>query len=268
MQNVGHCLAKEGRNNCGWCLVGAQTVSVGCRCDGSLQQAVVALNGGQNVNKECHKLQVAACVFARCQQQGASVGSETPVVVLARTVDSLKWLLVKQNNKTVFLCNIVHKIHYQLVLVVRKVGLAKNRRQLKLVRRNLVVTGFQRNAKAVALNLKVAHKGCHTRRNGAKIVVVQLLVLRRLVAHKRAASEHKVGTGGVKVLVNKEILLFPAQIREHLLNFRVEHLADWHCGVRNGVQSLFQRCLIVKRFACVRDEYCRDAERVVLNEDR
>ena len=251
MQNIGHCLAKEGRNNCGWCLVCSQAVGVGRCRDRSLEQAVVALHGGQNVHKEGDELQVAAGVFARRQEQRASVGAKAPVVVLARAVDSLKWFLVKQNHKTVFLCNCVHKIHYQLVLVVRKVGFAENRGQLKLVGRNLVVAGFQRNAQAVALNLKIAHKGSHARRNGAKIVVVQLLVFRRLVAHQRAASEHQVGTGGVKVLIYKEILLLPAKVREHLADFRVEHLADWHCGVRNGVQGLFQRCLIVERFACV-----------------
>ena len=75
-------------------------------------------------------------------------------------------------------------------MVVGKICFFKNRCHLKLVGGNLVVASFCRNAKFVALNLKVKHKGFHTRRYRAEIVVFQLLVLSALMPHKRAPGHH------------------------------------------------------------------------------
>ena len=68
-------------------------------------------------------------------------------------------------------------------MVVGEIGLLEDGRELKLVGRHFVVTGLDRDAKAVRFDFKVKHEGFHTRGNGAEIVVLELLVLGALVAH-------------------------------------------------------------------------------------
>ena len=85
------------------------------------------------------------------------------------------------------------------------------------------------------------------------------------MTHKSASGEHKVGTCGVKVFIYKKILLFPTEIREHLFNLGVKHLADRHCSVVNRFESLFEGSFIVESLTSVGNKHSGDTESVVLN---
>ena len=115
---------------------------------------------------------------------------------------------------------------------------------------------------------KVAHKGCHALGNASEIVVVHLLVLGRVVSHERAASQQEVGTSGIETFIYEEILLLPAEIARHLLHGRVEVVANLCCSHIDGFQGTQEGCFVVERLAAIRNEYCRDDERVVDDEDR
>ncbi len=97
--------------------------------------------------------------------------------MFSAAVDSSKRFFVEQQHESVFAGNLVHQIHYHLVLVIRQIGLAIDWSKFKLVGGNLVVTCFQRNPKAIARYLYVTHESCHARGYRTKIMVVKLLVL-------------------------------------------------------------------------------------------
>ena len=61
--------------------------------------------------------------------------------MLAGAVDSLEGLLVQQAGISESVRHLLHHFHGQLVVVHRHVGCLKDRRQLVLGRRDLVVLG-------------------------------------------------------------------------------------------------------------------------------
>ena len=93
---------------------------------------------------------------------------------------------------------------------------------------------FDRNAQLQTLILEFLHEGHHARRNRAKIVILQLLILGRLVPHQRASGEHQVGTYGPQTLIHQKILLLPAQVGVHLLHVAVKVVADLRGGFIHG----------------------------------
>ena len=151
-------------------------------------------------------------------------------------------------------------------MVDGEVGLLKDGSELKLVRRNLVVTCLARNAQLQSLDLQVFHEGLYALGDGTEVVVVHLLVLCRVVTHQCAACEHEVGACRVETLVNEEIFLLPTEVADNLLYFRIEIVADICCSHVYGVQCAKERSLVVERLACVRDEDCGDTQRVIDDE--
>ncbi len=82
-------------------------------------------------------------------------------------------------------------------MVVGEVGFLEYGRELKLVWSHFVVAGLGGDAEFVAFNLKVEHECLNARGYGSEIVVLELLVLCRLVAHECASGEHEVGACAV-----------------------------------------------------------------------
>ena len=225
------------------------------------------LDRGQDVDEEGDELEVSCRILAGSKQQGAGVSTERPVVVLSRTVDTVEGLLVQQHNETVLARDLVHHVHYHLVLVVGEVALPEDWSKFELVGSDLVVPGLQGNAEFVAFVLEILHECCDAGGNGREVVVLELLVLGGGVAHQCASCEDKVRPGCIEILVNEEILLLPAKVGMHLGYLWIEELADRYRSVGNGLERLLERCLVVQSFACVRDEHSRYAEGVILDED-
>ena len=245
---------------------GAQPVSVRRAHNRRLQQAVVLVNRRNGVHQESDELEVLRSGLARTEQVHARIGSQRPVVVLARSVDPLEGFFVQQHAELVTAGDLVHNGHQQLVVVVGQVGLLVNRSQLELTGSHLVVARLDRNSQLQALVFEVLHKGHHTRRNRPEIVVFQLLVLGRLVSHERTPREHQVGTHGPEALVHEEIFLLPAQVGKDLLDILVEIAAHLRGGLVDGRQRAQQGHFVVERLARIGDEDGRDTERRVDDE--
>ena len=77
-------------------------------------------------------------------------------------------------------------------MIARDVTRLEQWRDLVLSRRHFVVPGLHRHAQPVQLPLGFGHEGEHPRRDGAEIVVFQLLALGRLGAEKRALAGQQV----------------------------------------------------------------------------
>ena len=117
-------------------------MSVGGTHDGSLDQTVVAIEAHQCFHDESDEAQVVFGSLAGGIEQHAIVGREAPVVVLARTVDAGKGLLVEQHAESVFAGHLLHQRHEQHVVVNGQVDFLVDRSNLKLVGSHLVVAGL------------------------------------------------------------------------------------------------------------------------------
>ena len=135
-------------------------------------------------------------------------------------------LLVEQALHAVLLGDRLEGRHQQLLVVGGHVGPLEHRRDLELAGRDLVVPGLGRDAELEQLALGVHHEAEHPLGDGAEVVVVELLALRRLGAEQRAAGVEQVGPGQEEVPVDQEVLLLGAAEGHHVLRVVVaEQLA-------------------------------------------
>ena len=116
----------------------------------------------QGVYDECYEAQIVFRSLAWSVEKDACVSAERPVVVLARSVDALKWLFMKENSESVVACHATHEVHDEHVVVYGEVAFFKYWSQLKLVWRHFVVSCLYRYSKLEGLNLKVLHECSHT----------------------------------------------------------------------------------------------------------
>ena len=149
---------------------------IGGTHDGGLEQTVVLVHAHQGFHDEDDKAQIVLGSLACSMEQHTSIGTETPVVVLARAVDTGKWLFMQQYSEAVLVSHTLHQAHQQHVVVDSEVALLVDRSQLKLVWRHFVMACLAGNTQFESLDFKVFHERLHTLRNGAEVMVVHLLV--------------------------------------------------------------------------------------------
>ena len=113
------------------------------------------------------------------------------------------------------------------------------------------MAGLCRDAKFVAFNLKVEHESLHTRWNRSEVVVLKLLVFSTFVAHQRASGHHQVGTCGIKRLVDQEIFLLPAEVRDNMLYVFIKISRYRRTSLVHAVERTQKRCFVVERLSCV-----------------
>ena len=94
----------------------------------------------------------------------------------------------KQALHAVLLGDLLQGDHQQLLVVGGDVGALEHRRDLELAGRDLVVAGLGRDAELEQLALGLEHERQHALGDGAEVVVVELLALRRLGAEQGAAG--------------------------------------------------------------------------------
>ena len=198
---------------------------------------------------------------ARVEQVVARVGAHRPVVVLARAVDAREGLLVQQADQVVAARHRLHHLHAEQLVVGADVRALEDRRHLVLGRGHLVVAGLDRHAELGQLELHLEHAGQHPLGDGAEVVVVQLVPLRRLGAEERAAGVDQVGTLVEEDLVDQEVLLLGPDGREDAARGVVaEQRERAQRGLAQRLHRAQQRDLRVQRLAGPRRERGRDAE--------
>ena len=183
---------------------------VACGSDGDTEQILILVNTLDDSSEEEEELCVFLRQLARLQQVLSGIGGDRPVVVLAGAVHAVVGFFVKQYGEVMLACDAFHQIHHKLVVVVGKVGILKDRRQLKLVGSYFVMAGLDRDTQFVTFDFQFFHKSCDTWGDGAEIVVLQLLVFGRGVSHQGTSGQTKVRAGIVQCRVDEEIFLFPA----------------------------------------------------------
>ena len=267
IKKIRNLLAEEGGDDGRGSLIGTQTVSIRCAHDGGLQQTVVLINADEGLDDEREEAKVVFGRLAGSVENSAAIRRQRPVAMLAATIDSGKGLLVEEAAEAVLASHLAHQAHDEHIVVNSQIALLEDGSQLKLVGGNLIVAGLAGNAEFECLNFEVAHELCDALRDGAEIVVVHLLILRRLVAHERTPREQEVRASGIQALIYEEILLLPTQIGTDACHRGIEIMANGSGSAIDGGEGFLQRSLIVEGFARVGDEDGGNHQRVANDED-
>ena len=173
-------------------LLRAETVIVARKGDRAAQQLLIFVHALDERGEDQQEHGVLAGRLAGGEEVLARVGGKRPVDVLARAVHARKGLFVQQAHKAMTLGDLFHRLHDELVLVARGVGVDVDGSHLVLAGRDLVVLGLGEHAELPQLFVKLLHESADAGTERAEIMVVQLLALRRLGAEQRAAAQTQV----------------------------------------------------------------------------
>ena len=260
-------VAQEDGDDCGRCLVGAQTVVVTGRGNADAQHLLVIVHSGDDAGEEDEELQVLLGGVAGIEQVLA-VGRQRPVVMLARAVDALERLLVLQAHQAVVAGDDLHELHDEQVVVDGDVGLLEHGSKLVLAGGDLVVLGLCRHGELPQLGVKLLHEAADGGADGAEVVLLELLALVRGGAEEGAAAQDEVGALGEVLFLDEEVLLLGADGADDAVGMLAEEGHDALGLVAYGSHGAQKRGLLVERFTVIADERRGDAQDVVLDEGR
>ena len=128
----------------------------------------------------------------RIQEIGAVIRGQRPVVMLTRTIDARKGLLMKEAGHAVASGHLLQCLHDNLVVVNSLVYTLVDRRKLMLGRSHLVVLCLGRHAQLPKFFIHIVHVGTDPLTDGAKVMVLQLLPLGRHGSKKGAPGVNQV----------------------------------------------------------------------------
>ena len=160
----------------------------------------------------------------------------------------------------------LERLHQQHLVVAGDVAGLEQRRDLVLARRHLIVPGLDRHAEPVELLLRLGHEGEHPRRDGAEVVILQLLALGRLGAEEGALADEQVGPLVEELPVHQEVLLLRTHRGDDAGDAFVgaEDLEDAKRLLGERLDRAEQRDLGVQRLAGPGHERRRNAQRHVV----
>ena len=170
----------------------AETVIVAREGNGAAQKLLILIHALDERGEHQQEHGVLARRLAGGEEVFASVGRERPVNVLARAVDAREGLFVQQAHKVVALGDLFHRLHDELVLVARGVGVGVDGGHLVLAGGDLVVLGLGEHAELPQLFIELFHVGGHAGTERAEVVVVQLLTFRGLGTEQGAAAQAQI----------------------------------------------------------------------------
>jgi len=179
------------------------------------------------------------------------VGAHRPVVVLAGPIDALERFLVNQAAHAVQSRNPLENAHREHLVIARKIGTLKQRRQLELARCHFVVPRLGRNAKFKEPRLHVGHVCLHVAGDRTKVVVVELMPLRRIGTHDRTAAQVDVRPHRGEILIDQKVLLLDSKRGGDMMHafVRAEKPQHPHGLLAECFVTSQQRRLLVERLA-------------------
>lgn len=243
--------------------------------DGKAHQVTVLVNRGDDGGhdqRENFRVASDRLDLLRVHQVETVGGTDGPVVVLTRTVDTSERLFLKQRGETVLRRDFFDDLHDHQVLVNLSDGVTEHRRELVLVRGDFTVTSLERDAHLEALLLDLAHALKRRRRSGDRghVVVAHLLATGRELTGDGTAGELKIRAAVEGVARNQEDFLFQTNVGVHgggadVVTHRLEQTLGLLVQRRGGA---VKRGLFIEGITVVRDKGSRDEDGVFAKEDR
>ena len=173
-------------------LLRAETVIVARKGDRAAQQLLIFVHALDESGEDQQEHGVLAGRLAGGEEVLARVGGKRPVDVLARAVHARKGLFVQQAHKAMTLGDLFHRLHDELVLVARGVGVDVDGSHLVLAGRDLVVLGLGEHTELPQLLIELLHVSTHAGTKRTEVVVIELLTLGGLGAEEGAAAQTQV----------------------------------------------------------------------------
>ena len=150
--------------------------------------------------------------------------------MLAGAVDAFKRLLMQKAGIAVFVGNLLHHLHGQLVVVNGDVRGFENRSQLVLGGSDFVVFCFGGNTQLPELLIQIMHELGNLRLENAEIMILHLLSLRSGSADQCAAGHQKIFSLQIHFLVDQEIFLLGADGCIDMGDFRIAEKVQYLHG--------------------------------------
>ena len=188
------------------------------------QQITVFVYPAQQGRYERDEATVFVLRFPRHEQVSARVRVQTPVVVLAISVDTRKRLLVEENRKFVIERQVVKHLHCQDVGVCRRICQMEDRRDLMLRWRHFIVGAVDRNPQLPHLLPRLSHISIYPRRQFPEVEGRQLLPAKRRGSYQSASGCHQIWPSQVLLPVDQKELLLPSDITHDLLRSPVSQV--------------------------------------------
>ena len=171
--------------------------------------------------------------------------------MLAGTVDAFKGLLMKQAYKAVTVCNLLHNIHSELIVVHGYIGSCKYRSHLMLARSYLIMLGFGIYSYLPELFIKLLHKCLDSWSDGAVIMIIEHLSLRGRRTEKRTLCENQIPALRIILLIYKEIFLFKSYRRIYVSYVLSQGMQHSDCLTAKSIKAAQKRCLLVKHCSVI-----------------
>ena len=253
-------VAQVDRDDGGRGFIGAEAVVVAGRGDGSTEETLVQVDGADDRGAEGEELGVLVRVVARLEEVADAGATDGPVDVLTGTVDAREGLLGEEADEAVLGGDAAEQRHREHLVIVGDVGGLVDRSHFVLGRSDFVVAGLDRDTEFEALALGFHHASEHAIRNGAEVLVFELLALGRLGAEEGATAGVEVGTEVEEAGVDQEVLLLRAARSGDVAVLLAEEGEDARGGLVHRSHGTEQRGLLVEGFALPGDERGRDTE--------
>mmetsp|Transcript_3737 Transcript_3737/g.6746 ORF Transcript_3737/g.6746 Transcript_3737/m.6746 type:complete len:439 (-) Transcript_3737:596-1912(-) len=253
---VRHLLSQVHRHDSRGGLASAQTEVVARAGNGHAHEVTILINSGKHSSHDDREDVRGARSLSQLldiHQVGAIISTDRPVIVLARSVHTIKRLLVHQAGHAIGDSHLLHDLHKHHVLVNLSGHEAKVRGELVLTRGHLSMTSNQRNAHLVGLALDLSH-GAQGRRSGIRrghVVVAHLLTSRCHLTQHSTARQLQVGALHEGITRNEKELLFQTDVglkRLHLVAQKLEQTASF---ARHGIVRAQKRGLFIQAVSIV-----------------
>ena len=230
------------------------------RRDRNAKQVSVPRDRADDSEQKEQELRVLMGRIAGLEQVVSMIIGEGPVEVLARTVDTRERLFVQQELEAIAVGHALHRLHNQHIMIGCDIGVLKGHRDLVLRGRNFVVACFHWHAELIQLGFGLEHARQDSLRNGAEVMVFQLLSLGRFGAEQSPSRVDQVRSREVKVLVDQEVLLFGPGRAVDAGGTRAKKSENPDCVFRQCLVGAEQGGFLIEGFAGPRAKCGGDAK--------
>jgi hypothetical protein len=160
----------------------------------STEQTLVQINRADDSGTESKELGVVVRVVARLEQIAHACTTDGPVDVLAGTVDAGERLFSQEADETMLSGDPLQERHREHLVIVCNVRRFVNRSYFELRWGDFVVASLDRDTQFEALALGLHHASEDAIRDGAEVLVFELLTLGRLRTEEGAATGVNIRT--------------------------------------------------------------------------
>ena len=157
--------------------------------------------------------------------------------------------------------NTVQYFHGKHVVINGNTGFFEDGGNFELLRSDFIVTSLDGNTKLPKFKFSLRNGSQNVRRHGSKVMIFQLLMLRRNSTEQSTTSHAQVRTQSKVITINQEEFLFSSQGSVNFLDFSIAHQTKKFKGSNiDSFTAAQQNGLFIQGLAIVGNEDGRNVE--------